>query len=227
MYLKKIPGLLQRYLGGYRWRYETSEPVLYLTFDDGPTPEITEWVMDQLAAYCAKATFFLVGNNVPPNAGIVHELLDSGHRIGNHTQTHRDGYKSSLRAYLRDFLRCQQTIFEYTGYQARLFRPPYGRLTQTKARYIARTHEIVMMDVIAGDFDPTLTGEACFQHVASHARPGSIVLLHDSMKAWPRLSVALPLILSHFAQQGYRFEAIPQGQEPRRLLPAPSRHRGY
>jgi peptidoglycan-N-acetylglucosamine deacetylase len=217
MYLKKIPLILQRYLGKYRWRYSSSEPVLYLTFDDGPTPDITEWVMDQLATYRAKATFFLVGNNVAQHPELVHELIDNGHAIGNHTQNHRDGYKTSLRAYLRDFLRCQQTIFEYTGHQARLFRPPYGRLTQTKARYIARTHEIVMMDVIAGDFDADLSPEDCIQHVLRHAAPGSIILLHDSVKAWPRLAKALPAILSHFSELGFRFEAIPDG-EPRRLL---------
>jgi peptidoglycan-N-acetylglucosamine deacetylase len=217
MYLKKTPIIVQRYLSRYRWRFDTPEPVLYLTFDDGPTPQITEWVMDQLAAYRARATFFLVGNNVAANPELVHELIDNGHAIGNHTQTHRDGYKTSLRAYLRDFLRCQQTIFEYTGHQARLFRPPYGRLTQTKARYIARTHEIIMMDVIAGDFDPQLRAEDCIQHITQHARPGSIILLHDSVKAWPRLSQTLPTILKHFSERGFRFEAI-SNREPRRLL---------
>jgi peptidoglycan/xylan/chitin deacetylase (PgdA/CDA1 family) len=179
-----------------------------------------------LSAYRAKATFFLVGKNVPAQAEMVHEMIDNGHAIGNHTQHHCDGYKTSLRAYLREFLRCQRTIFEYTGHQSRLFRPPYGRLTQTKARYLSRTHEIVMMDVIAGDFDPNLSAEDCYQHVVQHARPGSIVLLHDSLKAWPRLSACLPRLLAHFSAQGYTFRAIPEATEPRRLLSPPSRAGG-
>lgn len=218
MYLKKIPRLLQRYMSSYRWRFETDERVLYLTFDDGPTPDITEWVMDQLAYYRAQATFFLVGNNIPPHADVLHDLIDSGHAIGNHTQNHRDGYQTSLRAYLRDFLRCQQTIFEYSGLQTRLFRPPYGRLTQTKARYIARTHEIIMMDVLAGDFDLSLSADDCMQYVLAHAQPGSIILLHDSEKAWPRLKKLLPRLLARYSAEGYRFEAIPNGEQ-RLLLP--------
>ncbi len=209
MYLKHIPSLVQRYYGDYLWRYETQDPVLYLTFDDGPTPEITQWVAEQLAEYNAKATFFLVGNNVQQYPLLVHQLIDEGHSIGNHTHNHVNGWSSSLKGYLREFLTCQRTIMEYTGASTRLFRPPYGRLTHTKAKYIKRTHQIVMMDVIAGDFDSSLTADDCFQHVVDNATPGSIVLLHDSQKAWPRLQQLLPDLLAHYHESGYRFGSIP------------------
>jgi len=209
MYLKKIPPLLQRYYHRYTWRIETEEPVLYLTFDDGPTPEISRWVMDQLDAYDAKATFFWVGNNIPGQVELAHETIDRRHHIGNHTQNHKDGFTTPLRTYLRDFLRCQQTIFEYTGKRTQLFRPPYGRLTHTKAKYIQRTHRIIMMDVISGDFDTDLDADACLETVIEKAQPGSIVLLHDSVKAWPRLEAMLPRLLAYYSNLGYRFLPIP------------------
>ena len=210
MYLTKIPPLLQRFYQKYTWRIDTDEPVLYLTFDDGPTPEISQWVMDQLDVHDAKATFFWVGNNIPANAELAHEIIDRRHQIGNHTQNHRNGWTTPLRAYLRDFLRCQRTIFEYTGKRAQLFRPPYGRLTHTKARYIQRTHDIIMMDVLTGDFDTSLDADACLENVIGKAQPGSIILLHDSVKAWPRLESLLPRLLAYYANQGYSFKALPR-----------------
>ncbi len=209
MYLKKIPDFLQRYYKQYRWSFPTEEKVVYLTFDDGPTPEITSWVMDQLDKYQAKATFFLVGDQVRRYPGLVHELIDQGHAIGNHTQSHVDGWQMGLKPYLREFLRCKRSIMEYTGRQTRLFRPPYGRLTHTKAKYIARDHDIIMMDVIAGDFDRSLSAKDCVQNVISKTQRGSIVVMHDSQKAWPRLEHALVPILAHFYEQGFRFETIP------------------
>jgi peptidoglycan-N-acetylglucosamine deacetylase len=208
MYLSKIPSLVQRYVRRCRWRVETPAKALYLTFDDGPTPEITAWVLAELDRYQALATFFWVGNHVVQYPELAHRVIDSGHSIGNHTQNHVNGWRTSLKGYLREFLQCQRSIFEYTGAQPRLFRPPYGRITHTKARYIARTHDIVMMDVIAGDFDPSLSPAACFENVVNHAQPGSIILLHDSAKAWPRLRVLLPQLLQYYAEQGYRFEAL-------------------
>lgn len=220
MYFKRIPSLMQRYFSRYRWRFETYEPVLYLTFDDGPTEEVTDWVLDQLAQYDAQASFFLVGNNVAQHPEIVHRVIDAGHSIGNHTQNHVSGWQSSLKGYLREFLTCQRTIAEYTGKNVRLFRPPYGRITHTKAKYIARTHDIIMMDVIAGDFDPQLSAEDCFQNVVQNARPGSIILLHDSQKAWPRLQELLPRLLAHYTELGYRFEAL--SYRHRLQLPSPA-----
>ncbi|MDX2283529.1 MAG: polysaccharide deacetylase family protein [Bacteroidia bacterium] len=209
MYLKKIPDWVRRLFPDFLWKTDEAGEVLYLTFDDGPTPGITPWVLDQLDQYDAKATFFLVGRHVTAHPEIVHDILDQGHSIGNHTHSHLNGWKTEHKSYLRDFLRARQAIAEYTGHRTRLFRPPYGRITRAAAEVISRTHRIVMMDVIAGDFDARLKPETVLNHVLLNAGPGSIVLLHDSEKAFPRLREALPRILDHYAGLGYRFAALP------------------
>ncbi|MEM7375224.1 MAG: polysaccharide deacetylase family protein [Bacteroidota bacterium] len=218
MYLKKIPGILQRYYPEYLWKKEGNENILYLTFDDGPTPSITPWVLDQLAEYKAKATFFLIGKNVKDHPEILHRILDEGHAVGNHTQHHMNGWKTPLKTYLKDALLAQQTIAEYSGFQTTLFRPPYGKINTSQARRISQSHQIVMMDVISGDFDTQRNGEECCKTVVKNAKPGSIVLLHDSEKAWSRLESCLPHILESFQAKGYRFEALPQ-QSHSKLVP--------
>jgi len=209
MYLPKIPKLLHAFYPDYRWRFDTDEKVVYLTFDDGPTPEITDWVLGQLAEYGAKATFFLIGKNVETYPLIAHRVIDSGHAIGNHTYSHRNGWRTDIRTYLKDFLKGQQAIREYTGLEATLFRPPYGKLTAAQARRIMPTHEVVMMDVMAGDFDPDIDGETALHNALDNISPGAIVVLHDSVKAWERLQYALPRLLEALALDGYRFEALP------------------
>lgn len=218
MYLHHIPSWLQQCFPAYTWSLPArpEAPTLYLTFDDGPSPDVTAWVLEQLAAYNAKATFFWVGQQVVRYPKVAHQVLDAGHMGGNHTYHHLHGRKSNTHRYLRDFLRAQQVIEEYTGFSPRLFRPPYGRLRQPQRQGILQQHEIVMMDVISGDFDPRLTGDQCADVVIRHARPGSIVLLHDSLKAWPRLQIALPRILAHFSQKGFRFAAYPDAIAPPR-----------
>ncbi|MEL6624886.1 MAG: polysaccharide deacetylase family protein [Bacteroidota bacterium] len=206
--MKKIPRIIQRYHPQFMWRVPTHDRVLYLTFDDGPQEGITEWVLDTLAAFDAKATFFLLGKQVKAYPTIVHHMIDSGHSIGNHGYAHIDGWKAPLRTYLLDFLRAKQTIFEYTGVQTSLFRPAYAHITQTKAQYILRSHQIIMMDVMSGDFDSSLSGEAVAQGVIQLARSGSILLFHDNLKSQDRLRVALPRVLRHFQEKGYEFRAI-------------------
>ncbi|MEO1449056.1 MAG: polysaccharide deacetylase family protein [Bacteroidota bacterium] len=223
MYLRYIPDWLQRQLPTYTWRLPTSpeRPTIYLSFDDGPTPDITTWVLEQLAQYDAKATFFWVGEQVMRHPELAHKVLDAGHAAGNHSHTHLNGREVNTHRYLRDFLRAQQTIEEYTGFAPRLFRPPYGRLRKAQRQAILQYHEIVMMDVVSGDFDPRRSGQECAEAVIRNTRPGSIILLHDSLKAWPRLEVALPRILSHFADKGYSFAAHPDPiAAPRELSPA-------
>lgn len=219
MYLKKIPAIIQRYYPDYLWRIPTgNEKVLYLTFDDGPTPEISSWVLDQLEKYGARATFFLIGKNVKAHPELVHQLLDAGHRVGNHTENHLNGWKTPLKSYLKDSLQGQKTIQEYTGKRTTLFRPPYGKITNSQAIRILRSHQIVMMDVLSGDFDESMTAQQCASAVITKAIPGSIVLFHDSVKAWDRLEEALPQVLEHFLEKGYRFEALTESSD---LMPLP------
>jgi len=208
MYLSKIPSFVQQIYNRYVWRFDTDQKELYLSFDDGPTPEITEWVLDQLAKYEAKASFFLIGDKVRKHPEIVHKIIDAGHSIGNHTQNHLKGRKTETKRYLKNFLKAQKTITEYSGYRTDLFRPPYGSITNVQAEKILQTHRIIMMDVISGDFDTRKSPENCAKKVLKHARAGSIVLFHDYEKAWPRLQLALPKTLEHFSQAGYTFKSI-------------------
>lgn len=216
-YFTKIPTLIREYYHQYHWRINTAEKVLYLTFDDGPTPEITDWVLAQLAVYQAKATFFLIGQHIQSHPEIVHRVIDQGHSIGNHSFSHRDGWKTDTKTYLRDFLKCQQAIKEYTGYQTQFYRPPFAHITKAQAAHIMRSHEIIMMDIMSGDFDESLEGEDCFQNVTQNAKNGSIILFHDSKKALPRLEESLPKVLAHFHQKGYGFNTLPGSEmEPQK-----------
>lgn len=217
LYMKRIPKLIQRYHSQFLWNVPTDEKVLYLTFDDGPTPGITDWVLDTLELYEAKATFFVLGKQVKDHPDQIHRMIDSGHKVGNHGYAHIDGWKSSLRTYLLDFVRARQAIFEYSGVKTSLFRPAYLHITQTKAQYISRSHTIVMNDVISGDFDVSLSGEDVSKAVIKYAKPGSILLFHDSLKARDRLTIALPKVLAYFQDKGYTFKALKES--PSRALP--------
>lgn len=202
--------MIRDYYSDYLWRYKTKEKVVFLTFDDGPTPEITDWVLAQLDRYQAKGSFFLIGQNVQRHPDIAHRVLDQGHAVGNHTFSHKDGWKTDNKLYLRDFLKGQKIIKEYTGYQTPYFRPPFTRISKSQAQHVMRSHQIIMMDVMSGDFDQSLNPEACYQNVMRNVKSGSIVLMHDSKQAWDRLQDFLPRILHDLNEQGYRFLSLDQ-----------------
>ncbi|MEL7161757.1 MAG: polysaccharide deacetylase family protein [Bacteroidota bacterium] len=180
----------------------TESPTIYFTFDDGPIPQLTPWVLEQLAAYDAQATFFCVGNNARRYPELIQDILTAGHSIGNHTMHHLDGWKSDNVPYFHDVRHCAIQV------KSSLFRPPYGRLMPSQAQFLQRHYEIVMWDVLSGDFDPELTAEDCFQNVVRNAKPGSIVVFHDSLKAEEKLRAFLPRLLEHYAALGYRFAAL-------------------
>lgn len=197
------PKWIQWIFPNYRWRYPvTTEKVLYLTFDDGPIPVITPWVLDQLAQYDATATFFCVGANVQKHPAIYQQVIDAGHSIGNHTFNHLNGWKCSTKNYLENVAQCQEEL------QTKLFRPPYGKLKWGQARQLKKQYKIVMWDVIAGDFDPTIDGATCWNNILQHTTNGSIIVLHDSKKAWDRLQYVLPILLEHYTRLGFKFEAV-------------------
>lgn len=187
------------------WRIQTQQLELYLTFDDGPHPEITPWVLDQLNQVQAKATFFCIGKNIQRYPEVFRRIIHDGHAVGNHTWNHTHAFHSSADQYLREVE--QTDLLTSSG----LFRPPYGKMTPGLYRTLRKTHRIVMWDVLSGDFDQQITGEVCAQRVMHHARPGSVIVFHDSQKGWPRLQVALPRVISHFQQQGYRFLSLNAG----------------
>lgn len=181
------------------------EKILYLSFDDGPHPAATPWVLDVLREYDARATFFCIGKNVKGYAQIFKDVLMAGHRVGNHTYDHVNGWKTEDGKYLDNIREAAQLI------DSDLFRPPYGRIKRFQAmllRGAQHPYRVIMWDVLSADFDKKISGTRCARNVIRYARPGSIVVFHDSEKAFDRLRVALPAVLEHFSGLGYRFEPI-------------------
>ena len=205
MYLARIPTLVQRLFGQLTWRDEiVDERVVYLTFDDGPIPEVTPWVLDTLAGYGAQATFFCVGENVARNPALFARLRQEGHTVGNHTYNHLSGWSHDADHYLANIELCDRLV------KSALFRPPYGRLHPRALSHLRTRYQVVMWDVLAGDFDTQQSGAQCVHNVVSNVGPGSIVVFHDSLKSEPNLRYALPRTLSLLADEGYRFEALPE-----------------
>jgi peptidoglycan-N-acetylglucosamine deacetylase len=204
MYLTKTPWWLRALYPSLVWRMPVGgEKKIYLTFDDGPHPQATPFVLDQLAAYGAKATFFCIGKNVAAEPEIYQRIIAGGHSVGNHTQHHLNGWKTKDAVYLEDVAAAEQSI------QSDLFRPPYGRIKRSQIQQLqAQNKRIIMWDVLSADFDTHLTGEACLAYVLYHTQPGSIILFHDSAKAWDRMSVALPAVLQYFSEKGFFFERL-------------------
>jgi len=205
MYLVKTPWWLRALYPSLVWRMPSRSKVLYLTFDDGPHPTITPFVLDTLREHQAKATFFCIGKNVDAYPGIYAQIMFEGHAVGNHTQHHVNGWKVSDEAYLQDITSAAKHI------KSNLFRPPYGRIKRSQIKKIKQQFpemRIVMWDVLSADFDTSLNADACLGYTVYHSKSGSIVLFHDSEKAFPRLQTALPKMLAHFANEGYTFEAI-------------------
>ena len=183
---------------------ETTRKVLYLTFDDGPVPGVTDKALDILDGYGAKATFFCLGKQVEAHPALYQNILDRGHRVGNHTWNHPSGWQTPNMDYFDNVDRAA-TLIEST-----LFRPPYGRIQRSQLKALSSYYTVVMWDVLSGDFDANTSAERCAHNVTKHGRPGSIVVFHDSVKAKDKMLDALPLVLQHFSNEGYVFEVLPQ-----------------
>jgi peptidoglycan/xylan/chitin deacetylase (PgdA/CDA1 family) len=205
MFKYTIPHLLRWIYPNYTWKVKTSEKVVYFTFDDGPHPEITTWVLEQLAIYNAKATFFMVGDNMAKYPQVVRQVQIAGCKIGNHTFNHLKGWKTANEMYLDNFRKSEAVL------KTELFRPPYGRITRfqqsclKQPRYQLKT---IMWSVLSGDFDQSITKEKCLKNVLYSTKKGSIVVFHDSEKAWDRLQESLPQVLAHFSGMGYLFKIL-------------------
>lgn len=186
------------------WRIKTREKNLYLTFDDGPVPGPTEFVLDLLKKENIKATFFCIGHNVERHPAIFERIVNEGHGVGNHTYDHVDGWKVSVSDYEREIKRCGDIVNAPGGIGRPLFRPPFGRLTPAKIRAI-KNYRIVMWDVLTYDFDNSLPQEECLDGSLNAVRPGSIIVFHDSYKAEVNMTYALPRFLDACRQRGYEF----------------------
>lgn len=205
MFLHYSPFWLKALFPRYKWSVNTKDKTIFLTFDDGPIPDITEFVLDTLRQYNAKATFFCIGDNVRKHPEIFRQILERGHSVGNHTFNHMNGWKSDDAEYLANIDLCEKQLNIPTN----LFRPPYGRMKKSQARQLPTSKEIIMWDVLSGDFSPNIKPDICLQKSIKHTSPGSIVLFHDSLKAASNMQYALPRYLSHFKKIGYQFEALP------------------
>lgn len=197
--MRRIPNIVKQYYSELIWKIDTEEPELYLTFDDGPTPGITEWVLDQLLAHKAKATFFCIGKNIVNHPQIYQRILDEGHSVGNHTFDHKKGWITGNFGYFRSVTKCGRYV------KSDLFRPPYGRIKKSQIKALKERFRIVMWDVLSEDYKEANSAETCLNIVLSQSRNGSIIVFHDSDKASERLMEVLPLVLSHFENKGYRF----------------------
>ena len=186
------------------WSIPNKEKTVYLTFDDGPTPEITEWVLAELKKHEAKATFFCIGNNIEKHPSIFSKILQEGHTIGNHTFNHLNGWKTNKMDYVQNALQCEKAI-EAFAYKSKLFRPPYGKIKPSQAKALRdKGYQVIMWDVLSADFDQQISPEQCLENVLRNVASGSIIVFHDSVKAYENLKYVLPKTLSFLAQNKYK-----------------------
>ena len=208
-YSHRTPILLQWLYPSLIWHQSRSKKSIYLTFDDGPIPEITPLVLEILNQYQIKATFFCVGDNVVKHRNVLVEIIKAGHQIGNHTQHHLNGWNTDLNKYLKNIALCDQQLSGHIKPKSpSLFRPPYGKMSLGQIKRIRDSHKIVMWDVLSGDFDSALSREDCLQNTIKATQNGSIIIFHDSLKARNNLIYALPLYIEHCIKQGYEFKTL-------------------
>lgn len=202
MYLVKTPFWLRLIYPSLLWRKLNDTNKIYITFDDGPIPIVTDFVINTLKLYGASATFFCIGDNIRKHPEVFQRLKDEGHRIGNHTFNHLRGWDTDNDVYLDNIRKCQELV------QSDLLRPPYGRIKKSQIKLVREVFpemQIVMWDVLSGDFDRELSPERCLQYVLQHTRPGAIIVFHDSLKAFDRLEYVLPRALKYWKEKGYVF----------------------
>ena len=198
----QFPDVLRPFLGKLTWRKNPSSKVIYLTFDDGPMPEVTPLVLDILNQNNLKATFFCVGENVQKHPEIYADILQRGHKTGNHTFNHLKGYSYSKEEYVENVKLAAEYI------DSKLFRPPYGRITFRQRRALRKEYEIIMWDLITGDYNSNLSTEQIIQNIKSYTRSGSIVVFHDSIKAKNNVLSVLPLAIEWWKSEGYEFGVL-------------------
>lgn len=202
MYFINAPFFLRWYYPKVTFNKSREEKKIYLTFDDGPIPEVTPFILDTLKNHQIKATFFCVGDNIAKNRSIYERILAEGHRVGNHTYNHLRGWDNDDKIYLDNIEKCQQLT------QTTLFRPPYARAKRSQLKNLYEQYEIVFWDVLSGDFDVHISPEKCYQNVIRYVKNGSIIVFHDNIKALPRVSYALPKAIAYLKEKGYNFGVL-------------------
>lgn len=218
-YWIKTHFLIKKIFSGFVWDLPNKEKKVYLTFDDGPAQEITEWTLSQLKQFDAKATFFCIGDNIQKHPEIFSKLIQEGHSIGNHTFNHLKGWETATDDYIENFKQCEFEILKQfkisntesaiLNRKSKLFRPPYGKIKLAQSRILRKMgYRIIMWDVLSADFDQTVSPEKCLENVIENVTGGSIIIFHDSIKASKNLEYALPKTLAFLKENGYKCEAL-------------------
>lgn len=202
MHLSTVPNILKPLAGDFIWRIPGCTNKVFVTFDDGPTPKVTSAALDILDGHAAKATFFCLGKNVRANPRLFHDILERGHSVGNHTNDHPNGWKTTKSAYLRNVILGRNVI------DSTLFRPPYGRIHREQAAALRPHFHLIMWDVLSGDYLPGRSPERCLKALKKHTKPGSIIVFHDSLKAANTMLEVLPQFLQWLTEQGWRSVAL-------------------
>lgn len=202
MQIYKAPFWLPWVYPSLTWHKDRSEKCLFLTFDDGPVPDVTEEIIFILKKYGIRATFFCVGENIQRHPQLFEELKVEGHRIGNHSYNHLNGWATSDEAYLQNVEQCEALT------QTKLFRPPYSKIRRSQIRALKDQYEIIMWDVVSRDYDPQVSPEQCLKNTLKHTGNGSIIVFHDHVKAWNNVRYALPRAVEQWLSEGYRFEVL-------------------
>ena len=202
MYLVKTPKLIQNIFPSFIWKIPVSDRRIFLTFDDGPIPVVTPWVLKELRSYQAKATFFCVGENIKRHPEVFAQVCEEGHTVGSHTYNHLSGWSTDNLPYFLNVRKAASLL------RSDYFRPPYGRIKPSQISFLSRHYKIIMWDVLSGDFDAKLSKSQCLENVLLSTRPGSIVVFHDSLKSFDKLQYVIPRMLEYFSKLGYRFDAI-------------------
>jgi peptidoglycan/xylan/chitin deacetylase (PgdA/CDA1 family) len=208
-YWIKTKTFIKKIFSNYVWNIPNTENKIYLTFDDGPTPDVTEWVLEELRKHQVKATFFCIGKNIKSNPDLFKKLINEGHAIGNHTYNHLNGWKTNTDAYLNNIAICENEISKLNTTQNKLFRPPYGKIKTSQSKKLRKLgYKIIMWDVLSADFDQSITPEKCLENVLQSVVTGSIIIFHDSVKGYKNLEYSLPKSLKVLKERGFTFDTI-------------------
>lgn len=207
----KTSWIIKKLFSNYIWDLSNTENKVYLSFDDGPIPEITEWVLEELKKYNAKATFFCIGDNIQKHPQIFKKVISEGHAIGNHTFNHLNGWKTTTETYIDNAKQCEETIekFSIEKLKSKIFRPPYGKLKISQSKQLRKLgYKIIMWDVLSADFDQKLSKEECLENVLSNIESGSIIVFHDSIKAFKNVEYVLPRTLAYLEKNNFICDII-------------------
>jgi len=196
----RAPGILKLIFPDFVWRYNSDDKKVYLTFDDGPIPESTLWTLDLLREMNVKATFFCVGENVKKYPDLYRRIVEEGHAVGNHTHNHLKGWKTNTQKYVENVILASEFV------DSKLFRPPYGLIKRSQAKYLSSDYKIIMWDILSGDYRQDISPERCYRDVLNKIRSGSILLFHNHVKSEKNMRYTIPRLIDELHTQGYEFD---------------------